>query len=240
MFPTVAIKGKVRFAAEVSHALSKAPEKFRSGILGSLLTERDGFVGSSKKDGVFTKKIMRKSNIRGGHWPRNVARIFGGRVDEPSKTEIDGMRLVMGVGESGRSKYRHKAGYGVGTYTGAPFRDVMDFLSTGGPLFPRLKDYMIMPIYRNLENTKKVAQQWKFMRDNDLLEWVHEGERIYYFKKNGTGGSSDLLFIGIKAATVNQQYNFYGDWNRRLPSVYNRVQKRIDRITNRINGSTNG
>jgi hypothetical protein len=233
----IAIQGKVKFAPQVAHALGMAPQRFKSGILGSLLSERDAFVGSKNKTGAFTRKILSKKNIRGGTWSKSVARIFGGRVDDPGGRAIDGMRLVMGVGESGRTRYQKNPRYGVGIYSGVPFRDVIDFLSTGGTIFPHNHRYMIMPIYRNLENKKKTASQWEFYKSNNLLEYVKEGDRIYYFLKNGKGDERDLLFIGIPIATIKKQYNFEGDWNSRLPKVFDRIQKRVDATTNRINNS---
>lgn len=232
----ILIQGKTKFAPEVAHAMGLAPTKFHSGVLGSLLAERDMFVGSGKRDGVFTKKLMRKTGIKGQQWPRNVARVFGGRVDEPNKNSVEGLRLVMGVGESKRSRYRHaNPSYGVGLYSGIPFRDVLDFLNIGGSFGPAQHEFMIMPIYRNFTDKKAIGKQWRAMLENKSLEFVREGNRVYYFKKDGTGDDRDLLFIGIKRATVQRQYNFVGDWSRRIPGAINRIQKRVDRVTQRIN-----
>lgn len=229
----ILLSGRITNRPQVAKAMGFAPDNFKRGILGALLTERNLFVGGKNKDGVFTKKIMRKVSLRGEKWPRNIARIFGGRVDNAD--HLDGMRLIMGVGESSRSKYHHRYGYGVGLYSGVPFMDVVDFLSTGGSVVPKEHEFMIMPVYRNFPNKKTIRKQWMLMRDNDLLEFVREGNRIYYFRKNGFGDERDLLFIGIKAATIRSQYDFYSDWNKRLPSTFQRIGRRIDRITERIN-----
>lgn len=229
----IAMTGRVHNAAQVSRAIGRAPDLFRKKLLGGLLSERDQFVGSKGKDGVFTKKIMRKTSMKGTPWPRNIARIFGGRVDGGER--IEGMRLVMGVGESKRFKYRHKEGYGIGLYSGMPFTSVIDFLSTGGTIQSRNKEFMIMPIYRNFQNKKKIGAQWKSMIANHELAFVREGNRLYYFRKNGYGDDRDLLFIGIKSATVKRQYDFYGDWNKRLPRVGSRLQKKIDKAVDIIN-----
>jgi len=228
----ILITGKIRFKEQVQKALGQAPERFREGILGGLLTERDMFVGSKKRDGIYTKKIMRKVSLRGEHWPRSIARIFGGRVDNAAR--LNGMKLIMGVGESQRAKQRNPTGYGVGIYSGIPFRDVLDFLNFGGSIAPRESEFMVVPVYRNFSDKKTIHKQWLRMREDKSLEMVREGNRIYYFRKNGTGDDRDLLFIGIKHATIKRQYNFQGDWERRLPSVYTRLQKRVDKIVDRI------
>lgn len=230
----IGIKGKVTGIKEVSTAFGKAPRNFTKGVLGSLLTERDMFVGKRGRDGTFTKKLMRKTSLHGNKWPRNIARIFGGRVDGGER--FNGMKLVMGVGESKRSKYRNKAGYGIGTYQGIPFPQVMEFLNVGGLIAPKTHQFMIIPIYRNLPNGgRKARSQWKAMLANKSLEFVRDGARLYYFKKNGTGDDRDLMFIGVRRAVVGRQYNFEGSWSRRLPGVYNRLGKRVDRIVTRIN-----
>lgn len=231
----IGLKGNVKGIAEVSKAIGKAPDQFRKSMLGALLSERGLFVGDRSRDGVFTKKLMRKTGVSGRKWPRNVARIFGGRVENGDR--LEGMKLIMGVGESKRTTSRHRSNYGVGVYTGIPFLDVLDFLQTGGYVRPQNSTYMIVPIYRNLPTKGKTRKQWEFMKDNHLLEYVREGNRIYYFKKDGYGDDRDLMFIGILGAFVNRQYNFYGDWNRRLPSSYKRIQKRIDRAVEKINRS---
>ncbi len=229
----IQIKGKVKHISQVQHALGKAPEKFRSGMLGSLLTERDMFVGKKGKLGSFPKKLIRKTSLKGEKWPAQIARIFGGRVDGGKK--IDGMKLVMGVGESRRTGYRHKnRNYGIGKYTGARMPEIMDFLNYGGTVVPKGR-FMIIPIYRNLPSKKKTRMQWQKMLKGNELEFVREGGRVYYFKKDGYGDDRDLYFIGVKRATIRRQYNFQGDWSKRLPRAYDRIQKRIDRVTERIN-----
>ena len=65
----ILLTGKVKHKAEVSRALGKAPDMFRKGMLGALLTERDMFVGKKNRDGTFTKKLMRKTGVKGEKWP---------------------------------------------------------------------------------------------------------------------------------------------------------------------------
>lgn len=221
----ITIAGKVYNDKKVAYALGYAPQVFRRRLLGGLLAERNYFVGGkgpsgNKVDGVFRRKLLRKKNSKGTPWPINVVRIFRGEVNNAEK--IDGMKLVMGAGIRKQSE----------------FVQIMNFLGNGGAISN--DKFMPIPVYRNLPDTKTPYKTFKRMYDSDELVGIREGNRFYWFRKHSSGMSddhiaNDLLFVGVKNITVSKQFDFEGDWTKRIPKAIDRLQKTADKAVDDIN-----
>lgn len=242
----IAIRGRVHGNRSLSRALGQAPDTIRRRVVGWLWSEKGMFVGrkrtrrgkrggryTTNTQGVFRRKLKRKiSTMSGEQWADAVVNNFRGHVEGGERRgRIDNMALHMGVySRSGRRNTR-----GVGLYSGVPFPEVLEFLQSGGTV--QGSGFMIVPVFQNLPRlgAKLSHRVFPSMIRNDELEFIRDGGRIYYFRKDGYGDDRDLLFIGIKRATIRPQFNFVGDWNRRVPKAIRRGQKRLDKAIDIIN-----
>lgn len=242
----IAIRGRVFGNEALSRALGQAPDTIRRRVVGWLWSEKNMFVGrrrtrtgrrggqyTTNTQGVFRRKLKRKiSNMSGTLWADAVVNNFKGHVEGGERRgRIDDMALHMGVySRSGRTYSR-----GVGIYSGAPFPEVLEFLQSGGTVSG--SGFMIVPVFYNLPRlgAKLSHRVFPSMIRNGELEFFRRGGKIYYFRKDKIGNFRDLLFIGIKRATIRPQFNFVGDWNRRVPKAIQRGQKRIDKAIDIIN-----
>lgn len=210
------VRGEIHNDHEVARKLGYAPKVFTRRVFGWLLTERDMFVGGKRNgktvDGVFRKKLMRKTSSKGTKWPANVVRIFRGEVFNSNR--LDDMSLQMGPGIK-----RER-----------PFVKIMEFLARGGSVSSQ--NFMVVPVYRNLPSKKAPYKLFKRMADANQLVTIRDAGRVYWFRRddpNEESPENDLMFIGVKRIDVKKQFDFQGDWNRRLPTVFVRGRKTIDK-----------
>jgi len=221
---TALIRGRVVNDKRIAAALAFMPERFRKTLLGWLLRERDSFVGSKTKDGVFRKSLMRKRNMAGGTWDKRVARAFRGIVENDS--QVSGMRLRMGAGIRGER----------------PFVKGLRILGEGGDITS--SKFMPIPVYKNISNTHALYKRFREMNAAGALEALRIKGQVIWFDRNklesihGTSGdlASATLFIGAKRIRVKKQFDFDGSWERRVPSALQRGQKAVDKAVSRIEG----
>jgi hypothetical protein len=231
------IRGSVRGARQVAVMLNVAPEVYRRRIAGQLGRERDMFVGRPKKEGgrpgVFRRKLERRRlwggrvSVRGHHtWSSQfTAGAFRGAVLDAQ--DLNRMKLRMGV------LYNTKR----------PIHEAAEFLGQGGTI----SGGMIVPMYRNLQRVGvkvKVGMAGKVMSayqaragSGHRLVAIRRGGRInYHDAKLLSQGFvlSSLMFVGVRAVHVRRQYDFEGDWQRREPKAFGRLQKAVDKATERV------
>ena len=73
------------------------------------------------------------------------------------------------------------------------------------------------------------------MSKGNNFDFVRKGGKIFYFDSQESAGSvGSLLFVGVKRVKVKKQFDFEGDWDRRIPKVLNRGQKNVDRATKEV------
>lgn len=213
----IEIKGKVTGTEELSKTFNRAPEKYRRAIFAWLLRESASFVGNSKRDGRFRKKLMSKNKSGGGKWSRKIIKLFKGEVTGTEK--ISGMKLTMGL------IYHNKK----------LIHEIVENMSIDQTMSPKKGKFLILPInknLRNLPNNKKALGIFsRKIRDKSLTMIKDEKNLLYFDKKS----NKQLLFIGIKKANIKRQYDIEGDWGKVLPSAYNRFMKTIDRTTQKLN-----
>ena len=219
------IKGKVKGALPVQRALHAAPDTFRKSILGWLLAERRAFVGGrtrggSIRDGVFRKKLQRKKTLKGtSGWAPKVTRgAFKGYV--AGGGDINKMRLTMGSDLKDRK---------------TPFLEGIKNMGSGASI--RTSKQMVLPVYKNLPNKKQTYKQFRSLMSAGRLYPVQQGAKTLYFDTFGdesTAQGDTLKFVGVRQINVGKQFDFEGDWNKRIPKVILRGQKKVDRTVDRI------
>ena len=221
------IKGRVIGDRKLRVALATAPGKYRTGLFSWLMGERKKFVGDKGADGVFRKKLRRKISKRGKPWELRIIRNFKGYIS--GENQIDSMRLTMGLPDSKKKIF-----------------EGLRMLGTGGTITS--SKFMIVPIWENLRKigiTGAAHRHFKEMMSHRFgrgpgrgglkqLLYVREGGRMYFFDADQPGVGDGLLYIGVKRVVVKRQFNFEGDWDRRIPKVLIRGQKRVDRTTKQI------
>jgi hypothetical protein len=217
---TFQVKGQVLGDYLLRRNLAMASERYRWNLRDWLKSERRSFVGDKERDGVFRKKLERKTNLKGNGWSKSITRQFKGFISSDQK--IDGMKLTMGI------LGRHSIHRGLA------------LLEDGGTINTSKK--MIVPIYSNITNKKGAHRKFLDMslRNQLVMKMSKTGKQLY-FRKNSIGsfGTRDLLFIGVNKINVSKQYSFFGDWNNRIPKVIERGQRKVDTTTKQIERNLN-
>ena len=215
------VHGKMRGNYAVSKMLTEAPERFRRTLLKWLLQERDSFVGNKKKDGVFRRKLMRRTSSRGWPWEARVARVFRGEVE--NDRQINDMRLHMGAGLKGER----------------PFVRGLRTIAYGGTITSPV--FMPIPIYGHLKSKAAAYRQFRQMNEADQLVAIRTGGKVLWVDKEKIEQGADVhqaaLFVGVKRIDIKPHFNFDQDWANRVPQVVNRGQKALDRATKRAERS---
>lgn len=203
----VNITGKVTNADVVKKMINRAPEVYRKSILSWMLKERDSFVGSGKKDGVFRKKLLRKKTLAGSYWQLKVVRTFKGWLVDSEKMS---MALEMGFPTTKNRK----------------IHAVLESLTKDHTISS--SKYMPVPVYKNLKDVKTVSKYFKRKTDLGELNIVRDANTLLYFDKKG---SKELLFIGTKSIRVKKQFDFRADFSKRMPNIIKRYGEMIDKAT---------
>lgn len=194
---------------KLAYLFRMAPETFRRQFELWLWREKVAFVGSSKKDGKFTKELLNKPRkYRSGNYARFVARAFTGVVE--NKTNLDAMRLRMGIVRPGQQK-------------NLPYLESLGF---GGISVPRNKSWLMVPNYKNLSDLG-----YKYEAMGKLLANLYD--RVHPVLHNGKllvfDDNRKLLFTGIKTRQMTRQFNLEASWSKRAASVQKHGNTMIER-----------
>lgn len=203
----VNIRGSITGDDNVKKMLFSAPEEYEKTIEKQLFKERRSFVGDSSKDGIFRKKLLKKTNSKGGTWSKGIVKLFKGYV---TKGKNINMTLEMGL-ISTREHKIHK---------------ILESLQDTH--YIQSNKFMPIPVYKNIGYVNSPYKLFKRKIYSKELTLIFKRNKILYFDKTG---SKDLLFVGKKRIKVKKQFNFINDWNKRLPKVIDRYKKAIDKTT---------
>lgn len=209
--------------SNISYLLRVAPETFRRQVELWLWREKVAFVGSSKKDGKFTKELANKPRkYRSGNWSKYIARSFTGVID--NARNLDAMRLRMGLVKGDRKK---NVSY-------------LEALGYGANITPKNSEWLMVPNYKNLMSTglygkygAKGKNSFSKLLNNlygaHITPVLYHGKLLMFGDFPDKGGSHairhqraldrKLLFTGVKKTSVPRQFNFEASWSKRLPSI---------------------
>lgn len=204
------IEGKLVGQERLIRMINRAPGIYIRSIKTWLLRESAMFVGNSKRDGAFRKKLMKKRTLKGNTWSPKVVKLFKGKLSNEDKIE---MKMTMGLLYTNKRK----------------IHEILEYLSEGGRVTNN--SYMPVPVYRNLDGISKPYGLYKRLKAKDELTVIYKNDRAYYFDKKSHG---KLLFVGSKNVYIKSQFNFYAEWEKRVPAVLERSKKAIDRATIKV------
>jgi hypothetical protein len=224
----------------VQQMFTAAPRVFSRTLTHFLWRERKNFVGNKRHSGSFRRTLERKKRkYREGTWSKAMGKGFTGSIDHPEGT--GNMTLKMGISP----KWQDRVPY-------------LSELSRGYTVTPKNRQWLIIPMYRNLLSVGlfgriggtgmgKTKRTWsKFMAAMSSAgkldqPFMYHGKLLFFGDVPDKGGSHEkrrlhglhrkLLFVGVKRATVKQQFDFYKAFERRVPGVKNRIEKLIARTT---------
>jgi len=238
----IEIDGRVEGDKKIGFLLGYSPTRYRQAIIDGFIKERNMFIGLKRgKAGVFRRKLERKKlkggrigrkKLKGGRkgqtWARQITQLFTGKVSGGKQKTAD-ITLSMGL------FYRHKK----------QVHEMLEFLGTGGTITS--SGEMIIPIYKNLIKLgykPKTGMSGQVMRrygrrgtDHFLVRVPAGGFTLYYDAKLLAEGSPTqaLMFLGVHKITVKKQFDIYGDWKKREAKAITRIQKRLDKTSNKLN-----
>lgn len=203
------IEAEIKGEEKLKYLFKIAPETFRRQSELWLWREKVAFVGSSKKDGKFTKELLNKPRkYRSGNYSRFVARSFTGVID--NKTNLNAMRLRMGIVRDNQKK-------------SLPYLESLGF---GGISTPKSKSWLMVPNYKNLADLgyKHEAMGKLLANLYDRVNPVLHNGKLLVFDEN-----KKLLFTGVKSRQMQRQFNFDASWNKRTASVVKHGNTMIER-----------
>ena len=184
---------------------TNAPTAFANSMKRFMWRERKVFLTS------FKKKIMSKplEGGRTGTWSAQVAGQFKGYVENPDN--IQGMALHMGF------NLRHMT---------KPFPMGIAEMEEG--FTHEASGIMPIPNYsalasRGLHNSYKLFHQ---MLDARELEVVPTSTGCLYFEKGPKSGPP--LWFGVKRVTVKKQFDFKGEFERRMKNIDKRGETALN------------
>lgn len=230
---------------ELHQMLLTAPKAILNGAEHWMWKERKLFVGNKGSTGTFRRSLKRKKKkYSSGTWSGAIGQAFTGSVKNRGNSR--GMYLEMGVID----KWRKRIPY-------------VDILAKGGTVRPKSGKWMLIPNYKNLRDSgvrgrigsssgsKMNWTRWRKQNQGSLMApFVHNG-KLYIFAK-GTSGSPDSkyrrmglfnkrpLFIGVKKATIKKQFDFVKAFDRRIPGMVKRFDKRINKVIDKLNSGKTG
>lgn len=215
------VDGITKGSENVVKMINRAPLVYEKIVRTWLYSERNSFVGGSRKsqikDGVFRKKLLRKKNSRGEGWSEKVVRLFKGEIKDIKSIN---MTLHMGV------LYNNKK----------EMHTILESLGEDHTITS--SKFMPVPIYKNLHVSALYKSYMVFINKikKKELSIVRNGDSILYFnrtndKYNPDRKKGELLFVGRRKIRVKKQFQFEADWMRRGPAVIERYYKAINKAT---------
>lgn len=210
------LEGSVTGLKEVQEMVKTSPQKFRNAILKMLIKERDSFIGSKSKNGLFRRSIMRKKTGRGNNFPEKLAKHFKGYVNN-NKVDLN-FDLEMGL------LYKKPD---------SRIKKAMIMMATGG----EIKSTKLMPI-PNKKNpeimglpSSKLYPIFKSMISNNKLVFVKKRNKGFWIKKD----TGEVMFFGTKQVKIKQKFKFQEAWDKRVPKVIEKYKSTIDKVVTKLN-----
>ena len=234
---------------QVEDLFKMAPKVFTNEVTHFLWKERLMFVGNKKEMGTFRRGLLRKKRkFYDGTWGQGMARAFTGNLNRPTGrlsnvlNSLDGLELSMGVID----KWKRRIPY-------------LEFLSEGGTVRPKNKEWLMIPFYKNLRSVglfgrigsnihdKKNWTRWRRENQIRMGDFVPFHGKLLVFgdipKEEQTGTHFNrhlgrlhrkLLFVGVKRVNVKKQFDFEKSFERRKPAIINRAIRMTEKTVQQM------
>lgn len=209
---------------EFEKILKVMPDKVLKTVKGWMLSESASFVGNKKKDGSFTKYLLNKDRkYRGGKWSRNFARTFQGKLENDA--DLNRINVKMGISSEKEKKM-----------------PLIGALSRGASIRANSSPWLWIPNFENMKkagiNVNKYGSSGKnpitkvLADNNNKIEMFYYMGKMFAYLKTGNG-VKHLIFTGVKSVTVKQQFDFYGQWEKRRRGLEGRLERRLKTMLSR-------